>query len=197
MDKFWLAFLPIFMAVNAISLLPFFISFTAELERGRVRRTIVQSVITATIVAVLFLLAGSALLNVLGITVADFLIAGGALLFVIALDELLASEKKVRLVDTESLGAVPLGVPLIVGPAVLTTTLMLEPQYGFTTTVTAIVCNILIAGGMFWLSTPIIRFLGTSGVKTISKIGDILLAAIAVMMVRKGIVLVIAQYAAR
>ena len=194
MDQFWLAFLPIFMAVNAVSLLPFFISFTADLEKQQTRRIIIQSVITATIVALLFLAAGSALLNVLGITVADFLIAGGALLFVIALDELLASEKKVRQVDPGSLGAVPLGVPLIVGPAVLTTTLMLEPQYGALVTIAAIIANIFIAGAMFWLSSPIIRFLGTSGVKTISKIGDILLAAIAVMMVRKGIVLIVSQF---
>ena len=116
MEKFWLAFLPIFMAVNAVSLLPLFVSFTSRLKTKQVHRIIIESVITATIVAVLFLAAGSALLSVLGITVADFLIAGGALLFVIALDDLLSAEKKVRQIDKESLGAVPLGVPLIVGP---------------------------------------------------------------------------------
>ncbi len=187
MDKFWLAFIPIFVAVNAIGLLPMFISFTFNLEKNQVRRIIVQSVISATAVAIVFLIGGSAILNVLGITVSDFLIAGGVLLFIISLSDLLTMERLPQQIDPTSLGAVPLGVPLIVGPAVLTTILLLVPQYGALITIAALVANILIAGLMFLLSTPIIRALGNSGALVLSKIGDLLLAAIAVMMIRRGI----------
>ena len=180
------------MAVNAIGLLPMFISLTEDLEQTHVRRIIVQSVVTATVVALVFLAVGSIILRLVGITVADFMIAGGALLFIISLNDLLAVESKVRQIDPTSLGAVPLGVPLIVGPAVLTTILILVPQHGISATVSATIANILIAGGMFWASAPIIRFLGKSGAKTLSKIGDLLLAAIAVMMIRKGIEQVVA-----
>jgi multiple antibiotic resistance protein len=193
-NKFWLAFLPIFMAVNAIGLLPMFINFTINLEKKQIQKIIIQSVITATAVSIVFLAAGKAILDILGVTTADFLIAGGALLFVISLDDLLSMEKKSQQIDLESLGAVPLGVPLIVGPAVLTTILLLVPQYGATITILAIIANILISGLMFWLSAPIISVLGNSGAKTISKIGDLLLAAISIMMIRKGIVMILTQF---
>ncbi len=192
--KFWLSFLPIFMAVNAIGLLPMFISFTINLEKSQINRIIIQSVITGTIVSLFFLAVGSMILNVLGITVADFMIAGGSLLFVISLDDLLREGKAAQQIDPESLGAVPLGVPLIVGPAVLTTILILVPQQGIIATISATIANILIAGVMFWLSGPIIRILGNSGAKTLAKVGDLLLAAIAIMMIRKGILLILAQY---
>ena len=86
--KFWLSFLPIFMAVNAIGLLPMFISFTINLEKSQINRIIIQSVITGTIVSLFFLAVGSMILNVLGITVADYHDRGRSLLFVISLDDL-------------------------------------------------------------------------------------------------------------
>jgi multiple antibiotic resistance protein len=78
-------------------------------------------------------------------------------------------------------------VPLIVGPAVLTTIFVLVGEYGVRPTVAATVVNIIIAGAVFWLAAPINRILGRSGSRALSKLAGILLAAIAVMMVRKGI----------
>lgn len=119
------------------------------------------------------------------------MIAGGALLSIISLDDLLAVEKRWSQIDPESLGAVPLGVPLIVEPAVLTTILILIGEYGPVPTVAALIVNILIAGMTFWMSAPIIRLLGKSGAKTVSKLGNLLLAAIAVMMMRKGLTILL------
>ena len=192
MNKFWLCFFPIFMAVNVIGVLPMFMSFTEGLERQRINRIIVQSVVTATIVAVIFLAVGKVILDLLGITVSDFMIAGGTLLFIISLDDLISMERRWSQIDPESLGAVPLGVPLIVGPAVLTTILILVQEYGPLATVAALIVNILLTGVTFWLYAPIIRLLGKSGARTVSKLAALLLAAIAVMMVRKGIVLLLA-----
>ena len=180
------------MAVNVIGVLPMFMSFTEGLDRPRINRIIVQSVVTATIVAVIFLVVGKVILDLLGITVSDFMIAGGTLLFIISLDDLISMERRWSQIDPESLGAVPLGVPLIVGPAVLTTILILVQEYGPLATVAALIVNILLTGVTFWLHAPIIRLLGKSGARTVSKLAALLLAAIAVMMVRKGIVLLLA-----
>jgi len=188
MTEFWLSFLPIFMAVNAIGLIPIFISFTIGLHREQVQKIILETVITAAAVALVFLAIGSFLFRILGITVSDFMIAGGALIFVIALTDLLTVEgAKSQQVDPESLGAVPLGVPLIVGPAVLTTILILVPQQGVLPVIAATVSNIAIAGLMMWFSHPIIRLLGKSGARAIAKVSDLILAAIAVMMIRRGL----------
>lgn len=193
MNKFWFCFFPIFMAVNVIGVLPMFMSFTEGLDRPRINRIIVQSVVTATIVAVIFLAVGKVMLDLLGITVSDFMIAGGTLLFIISLDDLISMERRWSQIDPESLGAVPLGVPLIVGPAVLTTILILVQEYGPLATVAALIVNILLTGVTFWFYAPIIRLLGKSGARTVSKLAALLLAAIAVMMVRKGIVLLLAS----
>lgn len=188
MTEFWLSFLPIFMAVNAIGVIPIFISFTIELHEEQVHKIIMETVITATAVALVFLAIGSILFRILGITVSDFMIAGGALIFVIALTDLLTVEgAKSQQVDPESLGAVPLGVPLIVGPAVLTTILILVPQQGVIPVIAATIVNILVAGLMMWFSQPIIRLLGKSGARAIAKVSDLILAAIAVMMIRRGL----------
>jgi multiple antibiotic resistance protein len=144
------------------------------------------------IVALVFLFIGKGILTLLGITVADFMIAGGALLFVLSLSDLIAAEKRRIQVDQEEVGAVPLGVPLMVGPGVLTTTILLINQYGMIPTVSATIVNIVIAGMVFWMSGSINRILGRAGTRTISKLSSLILAAIGVMMVRKGIMLLIA-----
>ena len=192
MNNFWLCFVPLFVAVDALGLLPVFMGLTQELPRVRIRRIIFESVITAMIVALVFLFIGKGILTLLGITVADFMIAGGALLFVLSLSDLITAEKRRVQVDQEEVGAVPLGVPLMVGPGVLTTTILLINQYGMIPTVSATIVNIVIAGMVFWMSGSINRILGRAGTRTISKLSSLILAAIGVMMVRKGIMLLIA-----
>ena len=187
MKEFWLCFVPLFVAVDAIGVLPMYIGLTEGLDSSRTQRVLLQSIVTATAVALVFLGVGKALLNLLGITVADFMIAGGLVLFVISITDLLTVEKTQRRVDADSLGAVPIGVPLITGPAVLTTSILLMDQYGPVPTAAAIVLNISIAGVFFYFSAFINRVLGKTGTKIISKIASLLLASIAVMIVRKGI----------
>ena len=193
MDTFWLCFVPMFVAVDVLGILPMFVGFTQDLDKKMVRKIVNQSVVTAIAVALAFLAAGTALLSLLGVTVGDFMVAGGVLLFIISISDLLTAEKRQRKVDPDSLGAVPLGVPLITGPAVLATSVLLMNQHGFVPTTLAVVSNVLIAGLVFYLAEPINRFLGKAGAKTVSKIASLLLASIAVMIVRRGIFSIIAS----
>ena len=89
---------------------------------------------------------------------------------------------------TEELGVVPLGTPLIVGPAVLTTCLIIIDQYGIMPTIMSVVLNVLFAAVLFIFSDNVIKIIGKSGATALSKVMALLLAAIAIMMVRKGIV---------
>ncbi len=191
MDNFWLCFVPLFVAVDAIGVLPMFISLTEDVDRTKTRRVVLQSVITASVVALAFLAFGPGLLKFLGVTVPDFMIAGGILLIVISLSDLLTGEKKQRQTDPEGLGAVPIGVPLITGPGVLTTCILLAGLYGGLVTALALVVNIGIAGVIFLLARPITDILGQTGTKIISKIASLLLTAIAVMLIRRGIMEII------
>jgi len=187
MKEFWLCFVPLFVAVDAIGVLPLFLSMTEDMPPGGLRKIVAQSIATATIVAVAFLLFGPVLLRFMGITVADFMIAGGVLLLVIALNDLLAGGKRRRLMEQATLGAVPIGVPLITGPGVLTTCLLLVGMHGVALTAAAVVVNIALAGLIFVFSRAITRVIGLTGTKTVSKVASLLLAAIAVMLIRKGV----------
>lgn len=193
MKSFWLCFVPLFVAVDAIGVLPLFLSLTEDVEPQKIRRIVLQSMVTALIVALAFIAVGSVILRLLGVTVADFMVAGGTLLFVISIRDILSTEKRSSAVDTDSLGAVPIGVPLITGPAVLTTSLLLINEHSLFITSAAIIVNILIAGGVFYFSPLINKVLGKTGSKTISKITSLLLAAIGIMIIRRGVAAFITQ----
>jgi multiple antibiotic resistance protein len=181
-----LSFISIFVAVDAIGVLPIFVSLTEGIEPSERAKIIIQSMLTALCLAVGFIFLGKAVFNVLGITIGDFMVAGGAILFCLAITDIINPVKK-RRIPSEQLGAVPLGTPLIVGPAVLTTCMVIISQYGLFATLIAVLVNILLAGIIFSLSSILMKALGEAGSKALSKIMSLLLAAIAVMLMRKGI----------
>ena len=184
--KILLAFIPIFVAVDAIGVLPIFVSFSHGIKKKDKSRIIYQSMVTALCLAFAFVFLGKAIFKALSISIGDFMIAGGFVLFCIAMMDILNPGKK-RRVPMKDLGAVPLGTPLIVGPAVLTTSLIIIPEYGLLATLISITVNVFIAGVIFSFSDFLIKILGESGAKAMSKITSLLLAAIAVMMIRRGI----------
>jgi membrane protein, MarC family len=187
MDKFLLSFIPIFVAMDAIGILPMFIGFTEHLKKRERQRTIVQSIITAFIIGIVFLFLGRWIFKILGVQVSDFKIAGGAVLLAISLRDILQHEKSPRL-PSETMGAVPIGTPLVVGPAVLTTIIILIDSYGPYMTVLSFVINLIFTWFIFHYAANISNFLGKAGSKAFSKIASLLLAAIAVMMMRKGVI---------
>jgi multiple antibiotic resistance protein len=136
--------------------------------------------------AVGFIFLGKAVFKVMGITMGDFMVAGGAILFCLAITDIINPMKR-RRIPTEELGAVPLGTPLIVGPAVLTTSMIIVSEYGLAATLISVVVNIMLAGIIFSGASAVMRVLGEAGSKALSKIMSLLLAAIAVMLIRKGI----------
>jgi multiple antibiotic resistance protein len=181
-----LAFIPIFVAVDAVGVLPIFISLTEDIEPQEKIKVIAQSMLTAFCVAVVFIILGKAVFRAMGITMGDFMVAGGAILFCLAITDIINPVKK-RRIPAKELGAVPLGTPLIVGPAVLTTSMVIISEYGLFATLISVVVNIAIAGIIFSGATVVMKVLGEAGSKALSKIMSLLLAAIAVMLVRKGL----------
>lgn len=183
----FLAIIPIFVAVDAIGVLPIFVSLTQGLKKKDKSKIIYKSMVTAVCLAVGFIFLGKTVFRLLNISIGDFMIAGGAVLFLIAIIDIVSPGKKRRIPASE-LGPVPLGTPLIVGPAVLTTSLIIIADYGLYPTLISVFLNIIFAGVIFSLSEILIKFLGEGGSKALSKVTSLLLAAIAVMMIRKGLI---------
>lgn len=185
-EIFWLAFIPIFVAVDAVGVLPIFAGLTSALSKKKKINVIIYSVITALCLAIGFVFLGKWIFKVLNITIGDFMIAGGLVLFAIAIIDIVNPGKRHK-VPASEVGAVPLGTPLIAGPAVLTTSLLIAGQYGVYMAALSILINVALAGLIFYSSTVIIKILGEKGTKVLSKIMHLLLAAIAIMLIRKGL----------
>jgi multiple antibiotic resistance protein len=181
-----MAFIPVFVAVDAIGTLPILLSLTQGLDRRLKHRIILQSMFTALCLAVGFILVGKLVFRALGILMGDFMIAGGAILFCLAIIDIVNPIKRRRAPEND-FGVVPLGTPLLAGPAVLTTSMLAVSEYGLLATLISVVANILLAGLLFRFSLVLIKLLGESGAKAMSKVSNLLLAAIAVMLIRKGL----------
>ncbi len=198
-----LASIPVFVAIDILGIIPVYLSLTEQTPASHKQRILRQSVVTALLVSLAFLVLGRAVFSFLGITMSDFKIAGGVILFAIAINDLLFStaERKSHEVSDEttelevyhhsSIGIVPIGIPLLVGPALLTTILISLDTYGLIPTVSAVVINLLIVYVGLKYSGFFLRVVGRSGAKGIAKVFTLLLGAIGVMMVRTGIMEII------
>ncbi len=196
MQDFFLAFVPMFIAVDALGMIPVFMSLTDGMSQAEKIKLIRHSTLTALFVALVFLWVGKQVFLWLGITISDFLVAGGAILFILSIRDLLTYGKQKRSTD-QAVGAVPLAVPLIVGPAVFTTSLILLSAYGVYPTVASIIVNILLCSVILACSGFLSRILGEAGSHTLSKIASLLLGAIGIMMMRRGLTEIIQIFAAK
>jgi multiple antibiotic resistance protein len=178
--------IPLFVAMNAFMLLPIFISMTKDMTKPKRQKVIMDSILTALIVSLSFIVLGEAIFRILGITADDFKIAGGLLLLTIAVLDLTHHIEE-RMKPDVRMGVVPIGVPLIVGPAVLTNILLLVDHYGIVPTLISLILNLFIVLISLMNAERIIRLVGKGGIVGISKVMSLLLASIAVMMIRLGI----------
>jgi multiple antibiotic resistance protein len=186
LEKVLLSFIPVFVALDAISVLPILASLTQGVTGRERNRIILESVITATCLTVGFMLLGRIVFKILGVELGDFMIAGGSILFCIAISDIINPTRQ-RRAPGEDFGVVPLGTPLMAGPALLTTSILMVEQHGLPATLVSVITNILLAGLIFRFSSMLTRVLGDAGAKALSKISSLFLAAIAVMLVRRGI----------
>lgn len=186
LNAFLQSFIPIFVAMDSPGTLPLFVGMTEELKRSERKRTVRQSIVTAFLVTVGFVLVGRAVFNALGILVEDFMIAGGIVLLIIATTDVVRAGER-KFVPSTTFGVVPLGTPIIAGPAVLTTTLALQGDYGYLPVLLSLIVNLLIAWVIFAQSERIIRIVGINGSRAFAKVASLILAAFAIKMIRSGI----------
>ena len=181
-----LTFIPLFVAVDVVAVVLVYLGIGVRLPEPARRRLILESTITAAAVGLGFLFAGDAILLFLGVTVGDFQIAGGLLLLVLSIHDLLHPDMPLRQPGTRP-GVVPLGIPMIAGPAVLTTLITLARTHGYALTVTAYVLNLVIVWAALRWASLVGRLLGEAGGRAITKVLSLVLVAIAVTFIRRGV----------
>jgi multiple antibiotic resistance protein len=184
-QRFMLAFIPLFVAIDPIGLAAIFLGLGQGVAPERRQKIANQATWTGGAVALGFLFLGQSVFTALGISVGDFQIAGGLILFIIAAKDLIQSAAEPEKLP-DDFGIVPLGMPLIAGPALITALLLLAQIQGLLITLTALVVNLGIVVLALHYSEWLGRKIGPMGMRAISKIISMLLAAIAVNMIRHG-----------
>jgi multiple antibiotic resistance protein len=182
------AFIPLFVAMDILGLIPLFLGMTQGIERRALKRLIFSATLTAFVISIIFLFTGSALFVFLGITSDDFRVGGGIVLLVLSIKNLTSdpTENRKTKADT-SIGVVPIGIPLIMGPAALTTILILVDSYGYGTTLISLLVNCLVVLVALLNSRWLLKIMGEAGSQAFAKVAALFMAGIAVMMIRSGV----------
>jgi multiple antibiotic resistance protein len=186
LQYFAFTFVPLFIVIDALGNLPFVISLSEGMMKQERRKMIHIAIITATIVGLVFLFFGQFILELMDISVGAFAIAGGLILLVLSI-KYMSTGHMVTAVKEEMVAVVPIGTPLTVGPATITTLLLLATQFPIYMVLISFAVNMLITWGIFMLSGYIVRFMGLGGLRAVSRVFSLLLAAIAVSMILHGL----------
>src|SRR5438094_7365003 len=184
-QKFLLAFIPVFVAIDPIGLVAIFMGLGTSASHEHRRHQAFLGLLTGLLVAAGFIFLGKAIFAALGITVADFQVAGGLILLALAVRELLGLGAQDR-AGSDEFGVVPLGMPLIAGPALLTALLILVDTVGLVFTLISLLVNLALVAIAFCNADLFTRWMGRQGLRGVSKIIALLLAAIAISLIRRG-----------
>ena len=184
--QFLQTFIPLFVTIDAFGLVPIFLAVTANRTQLERRRISFEAVAAATVITLAFMFFGNGLFHFIGITSADFKVAGGIILIILAVIDLLIRGKP-AVHEEEMIGIVPLAMPLIAGPATLTTTIVLASRDGYSAVALALSVNFLLLLAVLCLSGRIAKLVGAPTLHAVSKVVMVLLAAVAVHFIQSGI----------
>jgi len=186
LQSFVLTFVPLFIVIDALGNLPFVISLSEGMSKQERRKMIHLATVTATVVGLVFLFFGRFILEVLDISVGSFAIAGGLILLVLSI-KYMTTGRMVEAIKEEMVAIVPIGTPLTVGPATITTLLLLATEFRLYVVLISFALNMLLTWAIFLSCNQIVRFMGEGGLKAVSRVFSLLLAAIAVSMIIHGL----------
>ena len=194
-------FVLIFVAIDPISLLPIFASFTQYLNKKDLKTLCFRSSMTAFIILLLFWLFGSQVLELMGVSINSFRIVGGMFLMIIAY-QMVFEQRQQRRKDTaekaidddalSSLATFPLATPLIAGPGAITIVMLLSEKSGESINAhligfSPIIIIILLSALSLWLSGKMAKKLPSSVLSVIQRTFGLLLGALAIEFVIQGI----------
>ncbi len=177
----------LFIVVDPLGNFPVFMGLTEKMSRKERRKTFHTATLVGLILLLCFAVAGNGIFAFFGITLYSFMIAGGILLLIIAIRLLISGGLKEVEVSAESIGAVPIGIPLLVGPGAITTTILTLQVSGLLVTLAAVIITFGIVWVILRYIEPIYKFLGKTGSTAIARILAMFIAAIAVGYILKGL----------
>lgn len=187
--------------VNPLAVVPFFIHYTQGFRDDQSRSTVKIATLSVFVVIAGCALLGLQILGFFGISLASFQVGGGMLLLMSALAMLQAQAPEAKATDADlqddaqnnhtSVGVVPLTIPLLTGPATMSTVVIYADQaQGFWQTTLLLAYGAVVAGLTYFclkMAHPISRTLGKTGINIMTRLMGLVLAALAVEVMAKGL----------
>lgn len=195
-DLFITAFVTIFLIIDPIGLLPFYIALTSDNTKSERRGIAFRATGISLVVLVLFAFAGEQVLHAIGIGMPAFRIAGGVLLFMTAVDMLFEKRAERRgnqadAADRPDPSVFPLATPLIAGPGSIAAVILLAGQgddrfVALGITLGALGAVLVLVLFLFFSAGLVERVMGKMGIAVVTRLLGMLLAALAVQFVVDG-----------
>lgn len=192
-------FIGLFALVNPIGIIPVFISMTSYQTASARNKTNLTANLSVAIILWTSLFLGDAILQLFGISIDSFRIAGGILVVTIAMSMISGKlgedkqnkQEKSESAIRESIGVVPLALPLMAGPGAISSTIVWGTRYhtpeyllGFTVAIALFACC---SWGLFRIAPWLVRLLGQTGINVITRIMGLLLMALGIEFIVAGI----------
>ncbi len=189
----------LFVIVNPIGMAPIFLSLTQDQSEQEKRATARIAAVAATALLVGAALTGEHILSFFGVSIPSFRVAGGLLVLLVSLAMLHARESGAKhtpeeaaeAADKENVAVVPLAIPLLAGPAALSTAILYAHQAKSAFDVAFVIGACMLVGlcvyVAFRIAAPMSRLLGKTGTNIMTRLFGILLAAIGVEFIARGL----------
>ena len=177
----------LFIVVDPLGNVPIFMSLTENMDTSQRRRTFRLAIITGLVLLTFFSIVGQNILFLFGISLDSFMIAGGILLLIVAIRLLIIGGWGEKIDITESVGAVPIGCPLLVGPGAITTSILNLQTSDILITLASVLITFIIVWLILRYIEPIYRILGKNGSLVITRVMALLIASIAVQYIIQGV----------
>jgi len=181
------AIIALFIIIDPFGNIPIFIGLTENVPEAQRKKIYNTAVIVGMILLLVFAFTGQGIITFFGVSIYSFYVAGGILLLIVAVRILITGSMHENVESVESLGAVPIAIPLLVGPGAITTTILDLQIYDITVTVLAVVIVLAITWFILRYINQIYKLLGKTGSLVISKVMALLIAAIAVQYILTGV----------
>lgn len=198
MDAFKI-FIALIALVNPLGVLPMFISLTQDFTPAQKQRAIRTAAFTVALVIGTCALLGEQIIKFFGISTASLQVAGGLLILLMSLSMLNAqpsgakttAEERDEAEHKDTIGVVPLGIPLLTGPGAMSTVIVLAGKSHHASDYVALIGSGVVIAALVWLTLqmaqPIARFMGRTGINIATRIMGLLVAAVAVEFIVEGL----------
>ena len=180
-------FFAVFGVMDPVGNIPVFLSLTDGMPKEKQHHIATRAVLRAACILIIFVFFGRTVLDAFQISLASFRIAGGIILTILGLQIVFGFFMNRDTTSEEDISVVPLATPLIAGPGMITSSVILSKEYGYAATLAAIGLNLLLSKILFHYAHLVVKVLGRKGTMAFAKVMGLIVTAIGVEFIRNAL----------